>query len=227
MKKNLKIAQPAAAAVGLLALLGTIPAYAADAVLAPEPAPAAIPMEEPPLNTWSGPYAGVSLGYGFSGESEADDGLTTTTIDNDGFLLGAFAGYNWQVGNMVAGAEADIGYNWSEGSNGGYDTESGVEGSLRARLGYVISPNIMLYATAGGAAKDLEVSDDIAGGSDSNTMLGWTAGGGADIMVTENVFGRVEYRYTDFGSETFDLGGVSTDVDDKDHRITFGLGMKF
>src|SRR5690606_29910427 len=100
-----------------------------------------------------------------------------------------------------------------------------LEGSLRARLGYVVSPNILLYATAGGAAKDLEVSDGLV--SDSNTMIGWTAGAGADMMVTERVFGRVEYRYTDFGSDTFatSLGGA--DVDDKDHRITFGLGMKF
>ena len=226
MRKNVKFAQPAVAAIGLLALLGTIPAQAADAVMAPEPAPAAIPMEEPPLNTWSGPYAGVSLGYSFSGETEANDGFVNNTIDTDGFLLGAFGGYNWQVGNIVAGAEADIGYSWADGSNAGWDSESGVEGSLRARLGYVVSPNILLYATAGGAAKDLEVSDDF-GNSDSNTMLGWTAGAGADIMVTENVFGRVEYRYTDFGSETFDLGGVGTDVDDKDHRITFGVGMKF
>ena len=61
MKNNLKFGRPAAAALGLLALLGTIPAYAADAVMEEPPAPAA-PMEEPPLNTWTGAYAGVSLG---------------------------------------------------------------------------------------------------------------------------------------------------------------------
>ena len=222
MNDNLKFARPAAAVIGLVALLGTIPAFAADAVMEEPPAPAA-PMVEPPLNTWSGPYAGVSLGYAFAGETE--DETFNNTIDTDGFLLGGFAGYNYQVGNMVAGAEADIGYSWEDGSNAGLTSESGVEGSLRARLGYVVSPNVMLYATAGGAAKDLEVSG--GGVSDSNTMLGWTAGGGADIMVTEQVFGRVEYRYTDFGSETFATSVGDTDVSDKNHRVTFGLGMKF
>jgi outer membrane immunogenic protein len=207
-----------------MAFLGTVPAFAADAVMEAPPAPA-IPMEEPPVNTWSGPYAGVTLGYGFSGETEAEAVAGSNTIGTDGFLLGGFAGYNYQVGNMVAGAEADIGYSWEEGENAGLTSESGVDGSLRARLGYVVSPNILLYATAGGAAKDLELSG--GGFSDNNTMLGWTAGAGADMMVTERVFGRVEYRYTDFGSDTFatSLGGA--DVDDKDHRITFGLGMKF
>lgn len=223
MHNKLKIARPAVAALGLAALLGTAPAFAADVIMDVPQAPAA-PMEQPPLNTWSGPYAGVTLGYAFSGDTDIGAPIDNR-IGTDGFLLGGFLGYNWQVGNMVAGAEADIGYSWEDGSNAGYTSDSGVEGSLRARLGYVVSPNILLYATAGGAAKDLKVSDGTF--SDRNTMLGWTAGAGADIMVTEQVFGRVEYRYTDFGSDTFNFGGTTADVDDKNHRINFGLGVKF
>jgi outer membrane immunogenic protein len=224
MNNSLKFGRPAAAALGLMAFLGTVPAFAADTVMVEPPAPAA-PMEEPPVNTWSGPYAGVTLGYGFGGETEVEEPGVTTSIDTDGFLAGGFAGYNYQVGNIVAGAEADIGYSGVEGSNAGLTSESGVEGSLRARLGYVVSPNILLYATAGGAAKDLEVSDGAV--SDNNTMIGWTAGGGADVMVTERVFGRVEYRYTDFGSDTFTTSLGDADVSDKNHRINFGLGVKF
>ena len=223
MKNNRNFARPAVAALGLVALLGTIPAYAADAVMEVPEAPAA-PMVEPPVNTWSGPYAGVSLGYAFSGDTELNDGISNT-IGTDGFLMNGFAGYNWQVGNIVAGAEGDIGYNWADGSNAGASSDAGMEGSLRARLGYVISPNVLLYATAGGAAKSLEVSDSF-GASDKNTMIGWTAGAGADVMMTENVFGRVEYRYTDFGSDTYNLTN-STEVDAKDHRISVGIGMKF
>lgn len=219
MKNTLTLARPVVAAIGLFALLGG-PAFAADAVM--EEAPVA-PMEVPPLNTWSGPYAGVVIGYGFAGRTEDD--TNSNTIDTNGFLTGGFAGYNWQVGNMVAGAEGDFGYNWADGSNAGVSSDSSWEGSLRARIGYVINPQILLYATAGGAAKKLEISD--ASGSDDNTMLGWTAGGGADIMVTERVFGRVEYRYTDFGSETFNTGTGDRSVDDSDHRIQFGLGLKF
>jgi len=218
---NYRFARPTTAALGLLALLGTMPAFAADVVMEEPPAPAA-PMEEPPLNTWTGPYAGVTAGYGFSGTTDVE--AIGNEIDTDGFQLGGFVGYNYQVGNIVAGAEADIGYSWEDGSNVGFTSESGVEGSLRARLGYVVSPSVLLYATAGGAAKNLEVSDGFV--SDDNTMLGWTAGAGADVMVTEQVFGRVEYRYTDFGSDTFDLGGP-TEVSDKSHRVSLGLGMKF
>lgn len=222
MKNNLKIARPTAAALGLVAFFGTMPAFAADVVMEEAPVPAA-PMEQPPLNTWTGPYAGVSLGYAFGGTTENE--TTSNEIGTDGFLLGGFAGYNYQVSNIVVGAEADIGYSWEDGSNAGLTSESGVEGSLRARLGYVMSPNVLLYATAGGAAKDLEVSG--GGVSDSNTMIGWTAGAGADVMVTENVFGRVEYRYTDFGSDTFATSIGDAEVSDKNHRISVGLGVKF
>lgn len=220
MTAILKHARPLAAAFGLVAL-ASMPAFAADVVMEEPPAPAA-PMEQPPLNTWSGPYAGVFLGYGFSGESDVGG---TNNVDTDGFLGGAFVGYNYQMDNIVIGAEGDIGYSGVEGDNAGVNVKSGFEGSLRARLGYAVSPDILVYGTAGGAGKRIEVSDGVA--EDSNTALGWTAGVGTDVKLTETVFGRVEYRYTDFGSDDFALSGGSTEVSSKDHRIQFGVGMKF
>ena len=58
-------------------------------------------------------------------------------------------------------------------------------------------------------------------------MLGWTAGGGVDVKLTEQVFGRVEYRYTDFGSGDFNTGSGPQSVDSNENRVTFGVGMKF
>lgn len=220
MRARFKFSRPVAAALGLAALAGVTTANAADVIMEEPPAPAA-PMEEPPLATWAGPYAGVTLGYGFSGNTD----VSGLEIETDGVLGSAFIGSNYQFGNIVAGVEADIGYSDVNGSNGGFESQSGVEGSLRARLGYVVTPDILLYATAGGAAQDLEVSS--AAGSDSNTMLGWTAGGGADVKVTENVFVRGEYRYTDFGSDDFNVGGVTHEVDSTDHRVQLGVGLKF
>ncbi len=219
MTAILKHARPLAAAFGLVAL-ASMPSFAADVVMEEPPAPAA-PMEQPPLNTWSGPYAGVTLGYGFSGEADA----AGNKISTSGFLGSAFAGYNYQMENFVLGAEGDLGYSGVKGDNAGTAVKNGFEGSLRARLGYAVSPDILIYGTAGGALKNIEVSNAV--GEDSNTALGWTAGVGTDIKLTETVFGRVEYRYTDFGSDDYNLGGTSTEVSSKDHRIQFGVGMKF
>lgn len=220
MEAKLKFARPLAVAFELIALAGVFPATAADVVMEEPPAPAA-PMEQPPLNTWTGAYAGVSLGYGFSGRAKEPG----NTINTDGFVGGGFLGYNYQIDNFVLGAEGDIGYGSRKGDNAGTEVKGGLDGSLRARLGYAVTPDILPYITAGGAAQSLKVTE--GGVSDKNTMLGWTAGVGTDIKITEQVFGRVEYRYSDYGNKAFTTGSGTRDVDARDHRIQFGIGMKF
>ena len=215
MKTNLKFA-PLAAALGLFALGGT--AFAADVVSEEPPAPA--PVAELPVASWAGPYAGISLGYGFSGHADARD--IGTNVKTKGFIGGVFGGYQWQQENFVYGAEADLGYNGVKGDDAGVNAKGGLEGSLRARLGYAVTPEILLYGTGGLAAKNQKI--ETAGTSDSNAMLGWTAGVGSDIKITDNVFGRVEYRYTDYGDKDFDNVG---NVKSKDNRVLFGVGMKF
>ncbi|MBL8582895.1 MAG: porin family protein [Rhizobiaceae bacterium] len=220
MSTTMKFARPAATAIALIAMASFAPAYAADAVMEEPPAPAA-PMEQPPLNTWSGPYAGISLGYGFAGHTNEPG----NDIGTDGFIGDGFAGYNYQADRFVMGVEGDLGYSGVEGSNAGTSSKGGGEGSLRARLGYAVTPDILLYATGGGAGRSIKLEE--GGVSDRNTLFGWTAGAGADVKITERVFGRVEYRYTDFGSENFNTGSGSRSVDANDQRITFGIGMQF
>ncbi len=219
MSANLKFSRSALAAASLLALVAA-PAFAADVVeTVPEPA---VPMEEAPLASWGGPYAGIYGNYAFSGEAKAPG----NKIGTDGFGGGAFAGYNYEVGNgVVAGVEGDVGYHDTHGTNAGTKIDGGMGGSLRARLGYAITPEILPYVTGGGAAQNVKLTD--AGGSDKNTHLGWTAGGGVDFKVTENIFARGEYRYTDLGSKTYTTGLGSRDVSAQDNRVTFGIGMKF
>lgn len=219
MSANLKFARPLALA-SVIALLGAAPVFAADAIeQVPEPA---MPMEVAPLATWTGPYAGIQLGYGFSGRVDEPG----NRISTDGFLGGAFGGYQADLGNgVVAGVEADLGYSGVKGDNAGTEAKSGVDGSLRARLGYAVTPDILPYITAGGAAQSLKVTE--GGVSDRNTMLGWTAGAGVDVKVTENMFVRGEYRYTDFGSDDFTTGSGTRSVDSRDNRVSLGVGFKF
>jgi outer membrane immunogenic protein len=218
MKSNLKLA----AAIGLFAFAGAVPAYAADAIATEEP-PAPAPIAELPVASWAGPYAGINLGYGFSGRT---DDPANTDFKTDGFKGSVFGGYNWQTDNFVYGVEGEVGYNGNKGGNAISASHSGLEGSLRARLGYTVSPDILLYGTAGGAAQSLSVLDAVD--SDKQTMFGWTAGVGSDIKFTDNLFGRVEYRYTDYGSSDFTTPVLGTrSVKSHDNRITFGVGMKF
>jgi outer membrane immunogenic protein len=219
MQAKFRLSRPAAA-LFVVGLLGAAPAYAAD-VVQQEPPPGA-PVEVPPVASWAGPYAGVSLGYGFSGTVTP----VTGDIDTDGFVGGIFGGYNFQDGMFVYGVEGDVNYSHFTGSNAAATSAStGFDGSLRGRLGVAVTDDVLLYGTAGGALEHLKVSDPT--GSDSNTMGGWTAGGGVDVKLTEQVFGRVEYRYTDLGSADFNTGTGPQSIDNSQSRVTFGIGMKF
>lgn len=193
------------------------PVLAADAIIEQPPEP---PVAEvlPQTYTWTGGYVGGYAEYKW-GEFDA-----LPANDADGFGGGAYGGYNWQSENIVYGVEADIGFSGADVSAGGFTAEQGLNGSVRARMGYDINP-FLVYATGGVAATQAEITT--AAGSDSNTHFGWTVGAGAEAFVTENVTTRVEYRYTDYQSEAYNLGGATVSSGFDDHSVRLGIGLKF
>lgn len=194
------------------------PVFAADAVVDQPPAPEAAPFEQP--SGWDGAYLGAYGGYGWS-KNKTDAGK----LDADGLQGGAYGGYNFQNGQFVYGVEGDLGYSGAKERNFGYKAKQGVEGSVRARAGVALDP-VLLYGTGGVALTDNKLSGP--DGSDSKTHVGWTLGAGAEAKITQNVVGRVEYRYTDYGRKDYDLGGLD-DVSNKitTNEVRVGVGYKF
>jgi outer membrane immunogenic protein len=216
-----KFAFPAVAVLALSAA----PALAADVVYQEPPAPQPI-IESAPVSSWAGPYAGAHLGYGFSGSVE--DRTFGNDVSTSGWLGGVFGGYQMQNGQIVYGIEGDVNYSGVDGSNAGLDARSRIDGSVRGRLGYAVNDDVLLYGTAGVAAERLRATDTVAAPAvaDTNMMVGYTVGAGADVKLTEDIFARAEYRYSDYGSKTFDLPGLPS-IDSSNHRVTVGLGIKF
>jgi outer membrane immunogenic protein len=198
-------------------------AHAADAVNEVPQAPVA--YEQPaPISNWSGAYLGATANYDW-GRFTGNGG----DRDADGFGGGLYGGYNWQSGQLVYGAEADVNLGDNKGSAGTFQGESlegkqGVNGSIRARVGYDMNP-FLLYGTGGLAIADQKVSNP--GSSDNATALGYTVGAGVEAMVTNNITARVEYRYSDYQNKDFtlDTGTVSRGFDD--HSVKAGIGVKF
>ena len=192
-------------------------AFAADAVMAPPQPPAAPEIQPQAVQLWTGPYAGIFLGYNW-GNFEA------VSADADDIAGGGYAGYNWQVSNFVFGVEGDVGYSAQEASAGARQAQNGLFGSLRGRAGYSFNP-FMIYATGGVAAADIEYTE--AGVADSNTSVGYTVGGGVEGFVTDNVTARVEYRYTDYGNEDYEIGPGTVTSGYDEHSVRAGVGLKF
>lgn len=224
---------------GLAALLSSTSVYAADLALKPvEPeAPVVTPYD------WTGPYLGLHAGYGWGSEKDDQSHLFPGTtpgapdqpgdnFDINGFIGGAHLGYNYQINQFVIGAEADVDFADIKGSQrfsyeGGDVTgkirlKSDFQGSARLRAGYAID-NLLLYVTGGVALANADLK--VYGVSDSNTHIGWTAGGGMEYAFTPNWIGRAEVRYSDFSKKSYQTpdGKVKAGWD----QTTANLGVSY
>lgn len=202
------------AAIGLIAGTGTL--FAADAVATVSQAPSA---SYAPSFSWDGFHAGVHGGFGWA-DGRFSAGGTSQTFDFDGARFGGFAGYNWTLSpSIVAGIEADLNYDGNEETYGGDTASTAIAGGVRGRVGYSLD-RTLIYAAGGWTATRFEIN----GGSDAEkTLHGWTIGAGVDHAFTDRVFGRLEYRYNDYGKA--DVAGVDVDFDQ--HVINAGIGVRF
>ncbi|MBX9455596.1 MAG: porin family protein [Rhizobium sp.] len=203
-------------AASAIALSAASFARAADAIDEIPSAPQSVDVI--PAGNWEGAYVGGKLTHQW--------GKTKMNKDYDakGFGGGVYTGYNKQDGQIVYGAEVDLNYSGIEKSYKGVEATQGLNGSIRARAGYDLSP-ALVYATGGLAATNLEVTDKT---SDSNkTLLGVTLGAGVETMITESITARTEYRFTNYQSQTFNLDSGATDRGLKEHQVNVGLGVKF
>lgn len=228
---------------GILSLgvtaLGAQAAFAADAITSYEPPAAAPYVEAAPLD-WNGAYVGGTIGYGFENQTEvrASDAAGQFSKrymkDDDGINGGVFGGYNYQMGNVVVGGEADVELTDAKGERetfgGGAITSSDqtVQGSLRARAGYSMGP-ALVYGTGGLAISDAEykAADASGAGIDDSAKFGYTVGGGVDVKATDNVFVRGEYRFTDYGKDEVSTPAATYEFDNKSHIVKAGVGYKF
>jgi outer membrane immunogenic protein len=163
------------------------------------------------------------------------------------YTIGPFLGYRVQLGAFVIGAETDISYKRANSSasettgvpitavNGFGDffyyqrndnftgsLNQGWDGSLRGRLGYLVTPWTLLYGTGGMAFGKVSGSLTYSGTiydcnnllitcttpigsatssvSFSETRVGYTVGAGVEYQFYGPWSARLEYRYTDLGS---------------------------
>lgn len=201
-------------AAGVSAVAISSAAHAADLII-DEPAAGVVDV----TGNWDGPYVGVFGGYAASHYSE-DGGYNN---DFDGWLLGAAIGANFTVTDgIVAGVVADIAWTNQSFTDGGTVDVDWV-GSLRGRLGFD-GGAFMPYLTAGLAVAGVTIENGPL--SDSNTHIGWTVGAGVEFAATENLSVDLLYRYSDYGSQTYVIGGPF-DAAITTHQITVGLNWSF
>lgn len=214
-------------------LLGTAAAIAMFAGAAQ-----AADYSAPDSPSWTGGYIGVVGGYGWGdSDFDADTVLPAVSdpvsgsIDVEGFLLGAQAGYDFDMGNgLVIGVVGDA--SWTDidgdtcvedgGCTGLADDSYGSAdvnwlATVRARAGFTTG-SMLIYGTGGLAIADADAGiTNVEGAgdparSDSNTHLGWVIGAGAEFKVTENMSLGAEYLHVDLGSEEYSFPGPTVGI---------------
>ena len=191
-------------------------------------------------NTWTGFYVGAHAGYAWQRDNVAVTSQNPAVfgeqpfivgLPSDGAVGGAQVGVNWQFApHWVTGIEADFSRSKSSGDarNNSIFTDTGAPlpgayhdvhqhmqwfATVRGRLGYLVSNNLLLFGTGGFAygRADESALHDYTGtgasfstftGASRSTMVGWTAGGGAELQLGGNWSAKIDYLYFDLGDDT-------------------------
>lgn len=188
-----------------VAMAGT--AMAADAVVYNEPAPQTAPVTTD--YNWSGFYIGGQLGYGWA---DLEGAALGGSVDADGVLGGVHAGYNYDLGTFVIGAEVDFDLADLQLDGGLGEIDRVARGKLK---GGVAFDRALAYVTGGIAYAE---ADTVLGNFDD---IGYAVGGGLDYAVTDDIIVGGEYLY--HGFDDFDDTGIDVDV----HTVKAKVSFKF
>jgi outer membrane immunogenic protein len=208
---------------------GAPSAVAAPATYTRPPSPALV-YKSPPASyayDWTGFYLGSDGGYGWATPKEtltsaAAIPLTPYSYGVNGPLAGLFIGGNYQFHKFVVGVEGDGPWSNLIGNsqtlaplgaagafpNGPFAISTTVNdySSIRGRLG-VAFDRCLVFGTGGWAWGNPSTSYALTGAApfvtNGGNSTGWTAGAGVEYAFTDNVFGRIEYRYTDLRTAGF------------------------
>ncbi|AGF76393.1 outer membrane protein [Bartonella vinsonii] len=112
-------------------------------------------------------------------------------------------------------------------------------GAIRIRIGFAAN-RVMPYIAGGIAYAKMQYSMSILSKSyedpsfifasgkvfdETQTMVGYTVGGGLDFAMTDNVIMRAEYRYSDFAKQKF--ADDTLKISSKINNFRVGLAYKF
>jgi outer membrane immunogenic protein len=199
--------------------------------VAKEPAPGYV------SSSWTGPYLGIGSGYSvannkatISDRSTPPGSLFNVVVDgigSDGGFISGTIGYDFQFApRYVVGAFFDADYSnlshrnklslssGGSGIGGGTTTEFDDILMLGGRLGYLVTPDTLLfgsvgYANAGMGSTALGINVFGTGAGveliDGNRFDGVFFGGGIETKIWDQLSLKAEYRYIDLGSENMTL----------------------
>ncbi|MEL1250638.1 outer membrane protein [Aurantiacibacter gilvus] len=204
----------------------------------------AVPAAAQDAGDFTGPRAEALVGYDITRPGSSEDIDNADDIDQsiDDVTYGARVGYDMQVGqSLVLGLEGE----WLEseastdfdttgfGNFGVGNISAGRDLYVGARVGTPVTDSTLLYAMGGytNARFDLLATDNTTDVETDVDLDGWRIGGGLEQQLSDNVFVRGEYRYSNYEEGEVEApSGLESDRFDVDvdrHQVLVGLGYRF
>lgn len=188
--------------------------------------------------SFDGPRIELQLGW--------DRADTTVTYSNgtdrvelstgrDGLSYGGELGYDYRAGNVVVGAYGNLNF----ATTGYCNEDPGVfEECIKAnrnigaglRVGYVIRDSALVYVKGGYSNGQVRYSYQEPARPQfwvEDTLHGFHVGGGGEVLMTPNIYGKVDYSYADYNGYEYTSGSEKLSVDLSRHQVTAGLGYRF
>lgn len=175
------------------------------------------------------PFTGARV-EALGGYDNLQDGGDGSSEGRDGFVYGVGLGYDVQAGGVVLGAEGEItdsttrarSYNAITAGDR-FSINAGRDLYLGGRVGYVISPQAMIYAKGGYTNARVESRYDVGATTfrDHTNLDGFRVGAGLEYNLTPTAYVKGEYRYSHYG----DVDGYDIDADR--HQLMAGVGIRF
>jgi len=179
-------------------------------------------------DTGKAPFTGVRV-EALAGYDNLSDGDSRSS-GKDGFVYGGALGYDAQVGGFVLGVDGEI--TGATTKVRGTDVltagdrlrvRAGRDLYVGGRIGYVVSPQTLIYAKAG--YTNARINTDYTVGTarieDHSDLDGYRLGAGLEYNVTPQAYLKAEYRYSHYGN----AGGY--DIDANRNQVLAGVGYRF
>lgn len=188
------------------AILAAGPAVAGNVAVVPVGPVVTVPA--PVVGDWTGPYVGLQLG---SGSADMWTGNTLTPLS--GGVYGIHAGYNFDLGKIVLGAEID--YN-DASISGNFDGAAEITSiaHLKARVGVDLG-KVLVYGVGGVAYVDMELFGGTSKFSDNGAFYGI----GVEYLISDKWSAGVEYLHHNF--EPFDGSFFDLEIDTIQARASY------
>ena len=175
---------------------------------------------------FNGPFIGGQIGWQQDRQSLTTSTVppTTTRAKGDGFAYGGQIGYDLNLGGGVIGLETSLTGRTGSNRFPSFDLDAGRTINVTARAGALVTPEGLLYARGGYSNARFSITNP-AGASENRD--GYTVGAGYEQMLARNVSARIEYNYSDYGSDTLPGTGGPSTLNYHRHAVMTGLNFRF